>query len=180
MQEVLWSLATSHDTLLHFPADRGFGPGPPFGWRCLRCGQRQRGHINLQVVFCVDSQQRRLCSVGAIGGATACKKASFCNSNECSGHEPAEFNVMFSLGALQTGHGSNFSHLESAKEVMMTECWKGAQWRVRRSERLWSWKRGEESGRVGGHVDAQKVQFAAHGTISHGRTRHRMSRKGAA
>ena len=85
-----WSLANSHDTAVHLPAGKGvFGRVRGCSWICFRHGQRQRERPSSQVVFCVVSRQRKLYSVGAIGGATACTMPRCCISHGCSCHEPA-------------------------------------------------------------------------------------------
>ena len=72
------------------PSRQGcFWQGPRLSWICFRHGQRQHERPSSQVVFCVVSQQRKLCSVGAIVGATACTMPRCCISHGCSCHAPA-------------------------------------------------------------------------------------------
>ena len=66
----LWQIHTTQ--LCTSQPPRYFWQGPRLSWICFRHGQRQRERPSSQVVFCVVSQQRKLCSVGMIGGAPIC------------------------------------------------------------------------------------------------------------
>ena len=120
---VVWSLANSHDTAVHLPTVKVF-------FVMLRGSVGSLSAMasdsvsapSSQVVFRVVSEQRKLYSVGAIGGATACTMRRSCTSHECSCHEPVGCDAMCSLSAMQAGHGhSKCSHLEGAARIMTTE-----------------------------------------------------------